>query len=272
MKKGYLKYMFMAVAAVMVGGVALGSSLAALNEESPATTAEISIKDVGVSFGTIECYAETDAEKPVIYPGYELPMNVYVSNSLTEKEGYDIYVKLDIYKQWAGGLSNLKFQNREEIPMVSVLLNAEDLSTVPEGYDVGDWLVADVTDEKVTLICKQPIEPGKGVPAIDGIVFSTAIDNEYAGKDFTLSYQATAVQAIAGQDAIASEFGYFVVMDENGAISGVSEFRGERLGTGIPVTEETVPNTEDSESGNDHGIDFVPVEGLPTSGESGAGN
>ena len=62
---------------------------------------------------------------------------------------------------------------------------------------------------------------------MDGICFSTDMNNDYADATMTIDFTVTAVQANNSEDAMAAEWGMFPVFDANGTLINVYETRTE---------------------------------------------
>ena len=139
------KYLLMVIAGALVLATMIGGTLAALNVKSEeAATADISIKSVGVTIydeqtplGTL-----TEEKTTEIVPGTDVAMARKVVNSVSD--GYDVYVKVVIYKNW-------EIDGEQLYPETG----AADLLYVESGEKGRQDLAAAGTNEiKVSAECK----------------------------------------------------------------------------------------------------------------------
>lgn len=229
------KYLLMGIAGVFVLSTMIGGTLAALDTATTeGATADISVKSIGVAVngtmgsdvvdGTVELASG-------MVPGGECACAYNVSNDTTD--GYDIYVKVEIYKYWMdeettleSKYDNIYYQyedNHVEYP--------QELDTE---YLAGNgWLVQYADEEQIVLYYTKPLKASGNVQEststnfMDGISFDARMGNQYADKQLKLEYVVTAVQANNSSDAMAAEWGMFPVFDENGILTGVYETQAE---------------------------------------------
>lgn len=230
------RYLLMGIAAIFVLFTMVGGTLAALDTATiEGATAEISVKSIEVALNGADG-AETVADSAKLASGalpggsYECSYNV----SNTAADGYDIYVKVEIYKYWADdedGVLDSKYD--------SVYYNSGDKEIVypqelARNYVTENgWLVQYADEEQLILYYTKPLKSeGNGGESMstnfmDGITFDESLGNEYADKELQLEYVVTAVQANNSEAAMAAEWGMFPVFDANGVLIGVFETETE---------------------------------------------
>lgn len=230
------RYLLMGVAAVFVLSTMVGGTLAALDTATiDGATAEISVKSIEVSLNGADS-AETVEENAEItsqaMPGGNYGCSYNVCN--TAVDGYDIYVKVEIYKYWTddeSGVLESKYDSvyYEKDGVENVYpQELEDAYVTENG-----WLVQYADEEQLILYYTKPLKTagnmGESMSAnfMDGIVFDESLGNEYADKELQLEYVVTAVQANNSEAAMAAEWGMFPVFDSNGVLTGVFETEAE---------------------------------------------
>lgn len=228
------KYMLMGIAAVLILATMVGGTLAAFNTKSEKTSANISIKSVGVTVIQDEPTALGDkAQKDAsaIVPGSRIEMPRTVQNNIAD--GYDVYVKVVIYHTWEKEDNHLVDADEADVIYVNAGESEQSLyeaahpdeSSSADGK-VNDWIVQYADDEQIILYYTKPVAPNQTTSNfMDGICFKETMGNDFANATYTLEYQVTAVQANNAKDAIAAELGVFPEFDENGNIISVSETR-----------------------------------------------
>ena len=203
----------MIVAAILLCSTAIGGTMAALDTEtSESAVAGISVKNIEVTAaGTQEGEIVINEGKKVT-PGGNLDYPLWVENS---GSGYDIYVKVELYKNWN-----------------SDVLDAANATIYQKAKDE-NWLVQYEDDEQMILYYRYPLkattdnDANKSTNFMDGICFSTDMNNDYADATMTIDFTVTAVQANNSEDAMAAEWGMFPVFDANGTLINVYETRTE---------------------------------------------
>ena len=236
------KYWLMGVAGVMVLTSIVGGTWASLNTNTEngvgAGVAEVTTKAIQVAFAgeKTEKSVLTDAD---VTPGAFCKYEQSIKNDTTD--GYDIYVKVNVYKYWADETTeeqNAVLEEDGSYYAYDADLNgayaALCFGDAQEDYDsveVGDvtengWLVAYEDEEQITLYYTKPLAAGEqSENFLDGISFSTKMNNAYTGKTLALEFEVNAVQANNSADAIAAEWGVFPTFDADGTIISVSETR-----------------------------------------------
>lgn len=228
------KYLLMGIAGVFVLSTMIGGTLAALDTTTTeGATAEISVKSIGVAVnggkGTADGEIELAAD---VMPGGTCSCAYNVSNDAPD--GYDIYVKVEIYKYWTDDSSELLESKYDDIYYTYGEENIAYPQEVSENYITENgWLVQYADDEQIVLYYTRPLKASEDADEkvstnfMDGISFDAAMGNEYADKELKLDYVITAVQANNSSDAMAAEWGMFPVFDENGILTGIYETAAE---------------------------------------------
>lgn len=228
------KYLLMGVAGALVLSTMIGGTLAALDTETKVgATADISVKSIGVSLDKGNGASTEDGTldiEPAVVPGGDYECSYSVSNN--EENGYDIYVKVTIYKYWESDDATLTSEydsiyfdgNKTVYPLG--LEEDETFRVMDNG-----WLLQYADEEQLVLYYTKPLAPGESsTDFMKGIHFDTEIGNAYADKTLVLEYEVTAVQRNNGEDAMAAEWGMFPEFDEDGNLTGVYETEAERHG------------------------------------------
>ena len=223
------KYMLMSIAGVLIAATLVGGTLAALNTTSEKSTAQISIKSVGVTI-----YDEKNAlakgaadEKNGVVPGDDYVMSRSIKN--TEENGYDVYVKVVINKNWQtadGEDVDFAAVEGEKADILYIQNQNEKKSLVSlEKEKFNDWIITYADAEQIVLFYTKPLAyKEKTSDFISGIAFNKDMDSKnFADAVYNLSYEVTAVQANNAKDAIAAELGMFATFDNNGNITDISE-------------------------------------------------
>lgn len=229
------KYLLMGIAGVFVLSTMIGGTLAALDTAATeGATADISVKSIGVAINGIAGSEVVDGDVVLssdIVPGGTCACAYNVSNDTSD--GYDIYVKVEIYKCWLDDEETLKSQYD------SICYQYEDeYVEYPQEFDSeylagNGWLVQYADDEQIVLYYTKPLKASDNADEststnfMDGISFDVRMGNEYADKQLKLEYIVTAVQANNSSDAMAAEWGMFPVFDENGVLTGIYETAAE---------------------------------------------
>lgn len=230
------KYLLMGIAGVAVLSTMIGGTLAALDTATTeGATAEISVKSIGVAVNGITGTDVVDGEIVLAdgaVPGGSYDCAYNVSNNVAD--GYDIYVKVEIYKYWAGDEEG---QLSSSYDIIYYDYNGEKIAYPQELDDSylteNGWLVQYADDEQIVLYYTKPLKASSNTEEntssdfMDGISFDASIGNEYADCKLQLEYVVTAVQANNSEAAMAAEWGMFPVFDENGTLMGVYETETE---------------------------------------------
>lgn len=230
------KYLLMGIAGVFVLSTMIGGTLAALDTSTTeGATADISVKSIGVAINGATGSETVDGDivpASDTVPGGYCDCAYNVSNDASD--GYDIYVKVEIYKYWLDDTAEILSSKYDNICYKDEDENIAYPQELDNSYLAGnDWLVQYVDDEQIVLYYTKPlkasgnIEESTSTNFMDGISFDALMGNEYADKQLKLEYIVTAVQANNSSDAIAAEWGMFPVFDENGVLTGIYETAAE---------------------------------------------
>ena len=233
------KYLLMGAAGVLVLSTMIGGTLAALDTATTeGATADISVKSIGVTMNNASGSDVVDGSIVLdagAVPGGDYACSYNVSNNVAD--GYDIYVKVEIYKYWAEDALESKYD--------SIFFNYDDEKvTYPQEmeesyFTENGWLVQYADDEQIVLYYTKPLKASDDVALntstnfMDGISFDEALGNAYTNKKLNLEYVVTAVQANNSEAAMAAEWGMFPVFDENGVLTGVYETEAEAAGAAL---------------------------------------
>ena len=89
---------------------------------------------------------------------------------------------------------------------------------------VNDWIVWYADAEQVILYYTKPLEQGQSsTNFIETVCFEEDMDNGYAGKEALINFKADAVQTIAAEDSIPSEWGVYPIFNADGSITAIEE-------------------------------------------------
>ncbi len=225
MKKKYLLVMAAGIltAVAMAGGTIVASNV----KGKEAATADIRIRSVGVTiYEDQDPFGGKDGSKKAVVPGTEYKLPKEVVNTVTD--GYDVYVKVVLYKEWEKDGEELYPETGEAdiLYIQDASGKKTDLAMARQNEVVNDWIVQYADSEQIILYYTRPVKPGQATTEfLSGIAFGKAMGKDYADAEYRLEYQVTAVQANHARDAIAAEFGVFAAIGEDGTITAISEKR-----------------------------------------------
>lgn len=232
------KYLLMGVAGALVASTMIGGTLAALDTATnEGAKAEISVKSIGVSVNNSAGADTVDGSievKKGAVPGGNYECSYNVSNS--EADGYDIYVKVAIYKYWEDEEGIL--ESKYDSVYYDCVDGSREEKTYPQELEdsyltENGWLVQYADDEQIVLYYTKPLKASDNIAEntstnfMDGISFDPGLGNAYANKALKLEYEITAVQANNSEAAMAAEWGMFPVFDGDGILVGVYETESE---------------------------------------------
>lgn len=212
------KLILMCVAGVLVMTAIIGGTLAGFNTstESKGVT-NITVKELGITMvGTgMEPNQQTDSIGKGVTPGGEAELQHSVTNNVDG--GYTLYTRVTIDKKWED----------ESLDPAKIRLyvgNGENKTELLAGTTVNDWIVWYADEEQVIMYYTKPLTQGQSSSnLIDVVSFDARMDNSYADKSVELSFSADAVQQIAAEDSIPSEWGVYPTIDANGVITSIEE-------------------------------------------------
>ena len=212
------KLILMCVAGVLVMTAIIGGTLAGFNTstESKGVT-NITVKELGITMvGTgTEANQQEDSIGKGATPGGEVALQHSVTNNV--EGGYTLYTRVTIDKKW----------NDESLDPAKIRLyvgSGENKTELLAGTTVNDWIVWYADAEQVIMYYTKPLAQGESSSnLIDAVSFDAQMDNSYAGKSAEISVSADAVQQIAAEDSIPSEWGVYPTIGEKGVITSIEE-------------------------------------------------
>lgn len=230
------KYLLMGIAGVFVLSTMIGGTFAALDTATTeGATAGISVKSIEVAVDGTTGTESVDGDIVLVseaVPGGEYDCYYNVRNNAPE--GYDIYVKVEIYKYWTDDENDVLTSKYDSIyynygdEKVAYPQECKESFLAENG-----WLVQYADEEQIVLYYTKPLKAAGNTAEststnfMDGISFDIAAGNEYADKNLKIEYIVTAVQANNSSEAMAAEWGMFPVFDENGVMTGIYETEAE---------------------------------------------
>ena len=261
------KYGLLTILVILLFSAAAGVTLAARSITSEKASLGISIRNVGVQvfeengflheadplWGNSSLQENNKGEKNStgkdhIVPGSIIRLGRYVRN--TEKNGYDVYVRVVIDKKWtkkdgadvhqgeadilytSSGKSQTRKGNtgkEERQPNIGKEnrqkdSGKDDWQELKEGETVNGWMITHADDEQITMYYTKPLAPNENTTDfLSGIEFDRQMGADFADAEYELSYQVTAVQAENSEAAIAAELGVFAEFAPDGTMVAVSE-------------------------------------------------
>ena len=219
------KYILLLATAALITVAAIGGTLASGSVESGNVLQNISEKALGISImsgNTKEGDGRTSISVEAV-PGASNTLNYQIKNDRTN--GYDLYARVDLYYGWS---SDALADDQTRNSYVNLNLNNRAypyVDSYAKQTKVGDWIVAYCDQEQMTLYYTKPLAQGEKAKFLDSVSFSTEMGNRYAGAQYLLDVEVTAVQANNSDEAIAAEWGVYPRFDSNGTITSVSETR-----------------------------------------------
>uniref|UniRef100_UPI004056CC40 hypothetical protein n=1 Tax=Acetatifactor sp. TaxID=1872090 RepID=UPI004056CC40 len=211
------KIVLMSVAAVLAMTAIVGGTLAGFNTQSEQGRTDITTKALGIGL------EEGSAQIADSYlPGEPVEMQYYVTNNVAE--GYDLYTRVTIYKYWENtelqaDIINL-YANDATGNKVELSVDSESGETVR----INDWFVQYADEEQIILYYAKPLAAGEATGNVmDFLVIDEKAGNAYADQNVIIEIEADAVQMIAAESSIPSEWGVYPEFDENGNIVSIAE-------------------------------------------------
>lgn len=210
------KLVLMCVAGVLVMTAIIGGTLAGFNTatENKGVT-NITVKALGIDMlGTDDGnLAQANAGKAK--PGGDMELVKNIQNNV--EGGYTLYTRVTIDKKWS--------DETLDASKIHLYVGSGDNKTeLTAGTVINDWIVWYADAEQVVLYYTKPLEQGQSsANFIETVSFDAEMDNAYAGQDALIDFDADAVQTIAAEDSIPSEWGVYPVFDGNGNITAIEE-------------------------------------------------
>lgn len=209
------KLVLMSVAAALALTAIIGGTLAGFNTQSEQGKTDITTKALGIDL------VGESVEINAYMPGAAVEVPYYVVNDV--EEGYDLYTRVTIYKYW----SDLNLEaGKISLYTKDADGNAVELTTDENGgtVRVNNWFIQYADDEQVVLYYAKPLASGEATEnVLDTLIVDASIDNAYAKQKVYLDVEADAVQKIAAESSIPSEWGVYPEFDENGNIVAITE-------------------------------------------------
>lgn len=220
------KIVLMGIAGILVMTAIIGGTLAGFNTQSEQGKTDITTKALGIDLIGENIRLDDEKLMPGVYvPGKEVDMPYSVTNNV--EEGYDLYTRVTIYKYWED-------RGNEELEPDTIHLYIKDaaggkveLIRDEESEDpvqVNGWLVQYADEEQVILYYTKPLAPGEATGnVLDLLIVDEKAGNAYADQNVILEVWADAVQKIAAESSIPSEWGVYPEFDGNGNIVSITE-------------------------------------------------
>lgn len=216
------KMILMGVAGILVLTAVAGGTLAGFRTQSEQGKTDITTKSLGIELtGKSVDLDEQTLTADNYMPGAEVEMPYFVTNNV--KEGYELYTRVTIYKYW---------QDRPELDAGKIHLYVKDASgnatelTSEEGQllQVNNWFVQYADAEQMVLYYTKPMKAGEITDNVmDSLMVDVSVNNNYAGQKVILEIKADAVQKIAADASIPSEWGVYPTFDGDGNITAITE-------------------------------------------------
>lgn len=211
------KLILMCVAGALVMTAIIGGTLAGFNTSTGSKgVTNITVKALGIELmgtGMDANTQELSIGKGV--PGGEVDLVHSVTNNVDG--GYTLYTRVTIDKKWED----------ESLEPSRIRLYAgtgENKTELLAGTVVNGWIVWYADDEQVIMYYTKPLAQGESTAnLIDAVSFDEAMDNTYTDQSASISFSADAVQQIAAEDSIPSEWGVYPVIAADGTITSIEE-------------------------------------------------
>ena len=210
------KLILMCVAGVLVMTAIIGGTLAGFNTSTESkgvtniTVNALGIEMLGTNSGNI---AQASADD--VKPGGEIEL---IKNIQTNVDGgYTLYTRVTIDKKWSD----------EELDASKIHLyvgSGDNKVELLAGVTVNNWIVWYSDAEQVIMYYTKPLVQGEvSQNLIESVSFDEDMNNSYVGKEVMISFSADAVQTIAAEDSIPSEWGVYPVIAGDGTITAIEE-------------------------------------------------
>lgn len=219
------KLILMGVAGVLAMTAIIGGTLAGFNTQSEQGKTDITTRSLGIELTGKS--VRMDEEKLVTdtyMPGTEVNLPYYVTNNV--EEGYDLYTRVTIDKYWEqkenGELdpAKIRLYTRNADGTLTELTAGDGA----EAVRTNDWFVQYADEEQVILYYARPLAAGEQTGnVLDCLVVDAEAGNEYTNQRIVLEVRADAVQKIAAESSIPSEWGVYPEFDTDGNIVSIAE-------------------------------------------------
>lgn len=220
------KLILMGAAAALVVTTIISGTLAATTYKSTAGDTTASVSTNSLSLALIgEQEATTMQEVRTIAADILPGQTISEESAITNDGEYAFFARVTIYKSWDDSYSESndgdeEFRTADIFSNESMGLSGSEIEIIPGT----DWVkYYDQGDEQITLYYKTAVQPGSETTSfIDTISIASSVGNEYANQRINLDIIVDAVQADAGQEAIAAIWGVFPTIDGD-TITQISE-------------------------------------------------
>lgn len=201
------------LAVVMISTMVIGGSIAYFRAETASnnTMSSTSLKIALMEKGNMKEF-NNDILLESVVPGAIIQKELYVKNV---KESAS-YVRVTLTKYWED-------LNGNKLPE----LNAKSIELVTD--ETSQWIIQndDENHEVVYMYYKQPLQTNEETKDfIDQLKISSdgsQLDNKYTHLNVKLNVEVDAIQQYAAQQAILSEWGLEVTMNDQGMIQEVEK-------------------------------------------------
>lgn len=220
------KIILMSVAAVLAMTAIVGGTLAGFNTQSEQGKTDITTKALGIELNSGSFTLDEDTlVSDACMPGSEVEMPYYVTNNVAD--GYELYTRVTIYKYWEDMENAALEASKISLYTKDAAGNAVELAVdeeTGEAVRVGDWFIQYADDEQIILYYAQPLTAGENTTnVLDFLVIDEKVGNAYTNQKVVLDVEVDAVQTIAAESSIPSEWGVYPSFDENGNIVAIAE-------------------------------------------------
>ena len=216
------KLILMGVAAALVTTTIIGGTLAATTyrDSTGEEKADITTKSLSLSLTGNEESTFTERSYQIsesIVPGQTISENRVITND----GDYAFFARVILYKTWGEMMKEITAKDiggdpvayeAEQVKALGGSLSANNINIVP-----GDgWDVFYEDEGQMILYYRNAVQPlGETTSFMKELVVSPDSGNEYANQTIIVDVSVQAVQADAGEDAIAAVWGVFPTISGN---------------------------------------------------------
>lgn len=210
------KLILMCVAGVLVMTAIIGGTLAGFNTstENKGVT-NITVKALGIEMLGTDNGNIAQATGGKARPGGDMELVKNIQNNV--EGGYTLYTRVTIDKKWS--------DETLDASKIHLYVGSGDSKVeLLAGVIINDWIVWYSDAEQVVMYYTKPLAQGESsTNLMETLSFDADMDNTYAGQEALITFSADAVQTIAAEDSIPSEWGVYPVFDGNGNITAIEE-------------------------------------------------
>lgn len=209
------KLILMCAAGTLVMATMIGGTLADFNTSTGNKgISNITVKELGIGMKSktaSEQIGQNGSDDIAVVPGGEVEVSHSIVNDVPE--GYELYTRVTIDKKWKS----------DALDSSKIHLYAQDTELVA-GATVNGWIVWYADEEQVVMYYTKPLKAGEETAnLIDTVKFDADMGNAYVGAKIELDFSADAVQRIAAEDSIPSEWGVYPEIEADGTIRAINE-------------------------------------------------